>query len=68
MSKFSIDKTAPIANNVQNPYDFNGVSVSFRLTAHFLYRVSPHLAAINVAQSAHAASPSELHNSVSVPP
>lgn len=26
MSKFSIDKTAPVANNTQNPYDFNGVS------------------------------------------
>jgi hypothetical protein len=68
MSKFSIDKTAPIANNVQNPYDFNGVSVSFRFTAHFTCRVSPHQAATNVAQSAHAASPSGLDNSVSVPP
>jgi hypothetical protein len=38
MSKFSIDKTAPIANNVQNPYDFNGVSVSIKFTAHFLPR------------------------------
>lgn len=31
MSKFSIDKTASGANNTQNPYDFNGVSVSFSI-------------------------------------
>lgn len=28
MSKLSIDKHAPVATNSQNPYDFNGVSVS----------------------------------------
>jgi len=31
MSKLSIDKHAPVANNSQNPYDFNGVSVSLIL-------------------------------------
>jgi len=25
MSKFSIEKNAPVTNNTQNPYDFNGV-------------------------------------------
>lgn len=32
MSKFSIDKTAAVTNNTQNPYDFNGVSVSYQST------------------------------------
>ena len=52
MSKLSIDKHAPVANNSQNPYDFNGVSVSTNLLLiqTFFKSQNHHPAVTNVAQ------------------
>ena len=67
MSKFSIDKTAPNVNNTQNPYDFNGVSVS-QFSRLILCSLNPHHQATSVALSEPAVSPLEPASSVSVPP
>ena len=67
MSKFSIDKTAHNVNNTQNPYDFNGVSVS-QFSRFIPCSLNPHHQATSVALSVPAVSPLEPVNSVSVPP